>query len=94
MTVQHSLLSLSDIGYHLYTIFLFNKHDILTALIPVVRVVPTLLYRGSLHNPLDIVFRCLGTAVLAHSHPPYYLLDLAPSPAVRHCEPDQGARGR
>ncbi|KAN0082454.1 UbiA prenyltransferase family domain containing protein [Tylopilus felleus] len=36
MTVQHSLLSLSDIGYHLYTIFLFNKHDILTALIPVI----------------------------------------------------------
>jgi 4-hydroxybenzoate polyprenyltransferase len=35
MTVQHSPLGLSDIAYHLYTIFLFTKNDILTAIIPV-----------------------------------------------------------
>jgi len=34
MTVQRSPLDLSDIEYHLYTVFLFFKNDILTAIIP------------------------------------------------------------
>ena len=42
MTVQYSPLSLSEIGYHLYTIFLFSKNDILTAIIPVVGMVAVL----------------------------------------------------
>ena len=42
MTVQRSPLSLSDIGYHLYTVFLFTKNDILTAIIPVVGMVAVL----------------------------------------------------
>lgn len=94
MTVQHSPLGLSDIGYHLYTIFLFTKNDILTAIIPVVSMVLTCLYRGSLHNLLDIVFYRLGTAVQPYIYLAYYPLDLAPYPAVQHSEPDQGARGR
>ncbi|KAF8125422.1 UbiA prenyltransferase family-domain-containing protein [Boletus edulis] len=36
MTVQHSHLDLSEIGYYLYTIFLFIQNDILTAIIPVI----------------------------------------------------------
>ncbi|KAG6371220.1 UbiA prenyltransferase family-domain-containing protein [Boletus reticuloceps] len=36
MTVQHSRLDLSEIGYYLYTIFLFIQNDILTAIIPVI----------------------------------------------------------
>ncbi|KAG9309608.1 UbiA prenyltransferase family-domain-containing protein [Chiua virens] len=35
MTVQHSPLSLANISYHLYTLYLFTKNDILTAIIPV-----------------------------------------------------------
>ncbi|KAF8545779.1 hypothetical protein OG21DRAFT_1491930 [Imleria badia] len=35
MTVKHSPFGLSDIGYHLHTIFLFCENDILTAIIPV-----------------------------------------------------------
>jgi hypothetical protein len=94
MTVQHSPLGLSDIAYHLYTIFLFTKNDILTAIIPVVRMILTCLYRGSLYDLLDIVFYRLGTALQPYIYIAYYPLDLAPYPAVQPSEPDQGARGR
>ena len=94
MTVQHSPLGLSDIGYHLYTIFLFTKNDILTAIIPVVSMVLTSPYRGSLHNLLDIVFYRLGTTVQPYRYLAHHPLDLDPYTAVQHCEPDQSARGR
>ena len=93
MTVQNSYLS--DIGYHLYTIFLFTKNDILTAIIPVVSTVLTSLRPCSLHNLTpDIVFYRLCAAMQPHPHLAYHLLDLAPYPTVRPREPDQGARGR
>ena len=93
MTVQHSHLGLSDIGYHLYTIFLFIKNDILTAIIPVVRMVLAL-YCCPLHILPDTVFGGFGTIVQPHPHLAYHLLDLAPSFSVQPCEPGQGARGR
>ncbi|KAG8221438.1 hypothetical protein J3R82DRAFT_1629 [Butyriboletus roseoflavus] len=52
MTVQYLHLALSDIKYHLYTIFLFTKNDILTALIPM-----TLLSVASapLYSPIHVL---------------------------------------
>ena len=46
--MQYSPFGLSDIGYHLYTVYLFTKNDILTAIIPVVSMVLTSPHRGSL----------------------------------------------
>ncbi|KAF8839047.1 hypothetical protein BDN67DRAFT_818519 [Paxillus ammoniavirescens] len=35
MTVQYGFRSISDIGYYIYTVFLFTKNDMRTAVIPV-----------------------------------------------------------
>lgn len=62
LTARHSPL-LSEIGYHLYTVFLFTKNDILTAIIPVVGMMPLSLRRRSLQDLSDTVCHCLCTSV-------------------------------
>lgn len=95
MTVHRSPLSLlSEIGYHLYTLFLFTKNDILTAIIPVVRTMLLSSYRRSLHNVSDIVWYRLGPTMQRVPPSAYHHLGLAPHSAVRSCEPDQGTRRR
>ena len=94
MTVQHSSLSLSGIGYHLYTIFLFIQNDIPTAIIPVVGMADTSLSRCSRLILPGAIFCRLGTVVQSHIYLSYYLVDFAPYAAVQPSEPDQGARGR
>lgn len=94
MTVQHSPFSLSDIAYHLYTIFLFTENDVLTAIIPVVGMALLSLCRCSHHNVPDIVFDRLCTTV---QHPPsivHCLVDLAPYAAIQPRKSDQGTRRR
>ena len=94
MTVQHSLFPLSDIAYHLYTIFLFTKNDILTAIIPVVGMALFCLHHRSHHNPSVIVCDRLRTTVQRVPHPTCSRMDLDPYFAVQPRKSDQGARRR
>lgn len=82
MTVEHSPLGLSDIGYHLYTIFLFTKNDIPTAIIPVVSMMLMYSYCCPLHNLPDTVCYLLGAVMQSHSHLTYNRVGLDPYPAV------------
>ena len=92
--MQHSPFGLSDIGYHLYTVYPFTKNDILTAIIPIVSMILTFLHRGSLPSLLDIIFHCFGAAVQSHSHLTHNPVDISPFSAVRPSESNQGAKGR
>ncbi|KAF9223073.1 hypothetical protein BS17DRAFT_151723 [Gyrodon lividus] len=56
MTVQYPFHSISDICYHLYTVFLFTKNDIRTAVIPVTLFA---IAAAPLYSPIHVLHSAL-----------------------------------